>query len=194
MYIRKWIIGLLVVFVAGCAMVNVYITFPEEKIKQAAEEIEGEIEGDIQEDISFQGETAGKVCHGGWKWTNLAYAEEISSDIKTSSPVIKDAVKRRRSWAGKLQQFKGKGYVGESNHYTVEIRKLPRSTTESNEIKEIVKKENRERNIIIKELVEINNAKLQEDKFREIFAGARIKRAKKGEWIQLPNGNWIQKE
>ena len=180
----KWIGVVLCFTLVSCAMVNVYITFPEEQIREAAEEIEGEIEGEPAGDTSYLQFIYGKVL----------YAEEITPEIKTDSPVIRQAKGKRKSWRKKIDEFKRKGYIGESNRYSVEILRLPEDPEVAREVKEIVRKENRERDVIIKELVRINNARLQEGKFREIFAEVKRKYAKKGEWIQLPSGKWVQKE
>ena len=184
-----WLLVPLVMLI-GCAMVTIYVTFPEEKIKKAAESIEKEIES----------APAGKTSFiTGWMIAAFspgrAYAAEISSDLKTDSPKIRNAAKLRASWKSELDSYKQQGYVGENNQFQVEIRNAPSDVETLKKVRELVKKENEQRKIIIDELMLINNASPEQRAvFQEQFAKARREQAKIGEWIQNPDGTWVQKK
>jgi len=176
-----------VLFFAGCAMVTIYVTFPEEKIKKAAEDIEKMMESQ-SENILYQ------LCTF---FISPVFAQEnsASSSIKTDSPKIKEAINQIKSWSDELASYKKDGYIGETNDYQVAIINQPKDPELSKKVKEIVQKENQQRNIILEELFRLNNVSPDQRKtFREIFAKTRQKNAKPGEYIQNPDGTWTQKK
>lgn len=174
-------------FLAGCAMVTIYVTFPEEKIKKAAEDIEKMME-------SFNKSIFNYVC-GFLTYTAFAQESSVSSDIKTDSPKIREAIKQKKFWADELALYKKEGYIGETNNYQVDIVNQPENPSLVNKIKEIIQKENQQRNIILEEIYKMNNVSPeQKQMFKEIFAKIKQKNAKPGEYIQDSNGTWIQKK
>ena len=180
---KKFLLFGVSLLLAGCAVVNVYVTFPEEKIKKAAEDILAPPE----EPQSFF-----RI-----PFTKTAYAEEVEvrKELKTDSPKIREAKKKINSWREKLNDFKKLGFVGETNNFKVVIKNLPSETKKAREVKEIVRKENEQREIIIKELMRINNASPSEEKkFRKIFAEVAQKYSPQGTWIQTVDGKWIKKK
>jgi hypothetical protein len=181
----KIMIGLAIITFVSCAVVNVYVTFPEEKVKKAAEEILAPPK--TQEKESFLNNIFIK---------NL-YAEEITvtRDLKTDSPKIREAKTNIDSWRDKLDEFKKAGYIGETNNFRVIIRELPKDKNVVEEVKKIVDDENKQREIIIKELLRINNAApTEEEKFRKIFAETSQRYSPSNTWIQLPDNTWIRKK
>ncbi len=172
---------------AGCAMVTIYVTFPEEKIKKAAEEVEKMLESNLKNKI---------FCYVECFLASPAFAQEsVSSEIKTDSPKIREAINQIKSWAEELAQYKKEGYIGETLDYQVAIVNLPQDSQLAKKVREIVQKENRQRNIILEEIFRINNVSPdQRQTFRELFGKTKIKNAKPGEWIQNTDGSWTQKK
>jgi len=93
---KKFIILGLISLFAGCAVVNVYVTFPEEKIKKAAE------------DILAPPDQSGQSGFFKFNFTKNLYAEEIvvKKEIKTDSPAIKEAKEKINSWRNELCEYK----------------------------------------------------------------------------------------
>ncbi|MCM8814392.1 MAG: YdbL family protein [Candidatus Omnitrophica bacterium] len=177
------------VLLAGCAMVTIYVTFPEEKIKKAAEDIEKMLES--KNDISRI------FCSVMRFVSSPAYAQEssVSSELKTDSPKIKEAIAQMKSWAEELATYKKAGYIGETLEYQVAIVNLPQDATVAKNVRELVQKENKQRNIILEEIFRLNNvAPEQRQTFKEIFARTKLKNLKPGEWFQNPDGSWSQKK
>ncbi len=177
--------GLAIVLFVSCAVVNVYVTFPEEKVKKAAEELLAPPK--TQEKESFLNNI----------FTKNLYAQEITvtRDLKTDSPKIREAKTNMDSWRDKLDEFKKAGYIGETNNFKVVIKELPKDKNVAEEVKKIVDDENKQREIIIKELLRINNAApTEEEKFRKIFAETSQKYSPSNTWIQLPDNTWIRKK
>lgn len=182
----KWLVGILAVCLASCAVVNVYVTFPEEKIRKAADDLLGPAEP------ARQGQSYLNI-----QFATPVYAEEVAvtRDLKTSSPVLDEVKKKRASWQEKITEYKKQGWVGESNQFSLVIKNTPPDAGNAVAVRELVDKENQQRNIMIEELMRINNAdRNQEKTFREIFAETMIKNyTPAGAWVQLSSGAWVQK-
>lgn len=186
---KKIMAFLLLIFLAGCAIVNVYVTFPEEKIKKAAEDILAPPD----QSPSSQSKPTGLLK---LRFTRNLYAEEVEvkRELKTDSPAIREARKKRNSWWAQLKEFEKAGYIGEANDFRVVIKNLPDDKEKASKVRELVEKENRERKIIIREIMRINNANPEEEeKFKEIFAQTVQKYSPSGTWIQDKNGQWKRK-
>lgn len=178
----------LICFLAGCAMVTIYVTFPEEKIKKAAEDIEKMLESKINNII---------FCSIRNLIITPAFAQgsSVSSEIKTDSPKIKEAIGQIKSWADELAEYKKAGYIGETTQYQVAIVNQPKDPELVKNVKEIVQRENKQRDIILEEIYRINNVSPeQRQTFRELFAQIKLKAVKSGEWYQNPDGSWVQKK
>jgi uncharacterized protein YdbL (DUF1318 family) len=186
---RNVLLGLfMLIAFAGCAMVTIYVTFPEEKIKKAAEDIEKMIES--------KAGIGNFLCNVFNFVEAPVFAQEtVSSEIKTDSPKIREAINQIKSWSEELASYKSSGYIGETMNYQVAIVNQPADPELAKKVKEIVQKENQQRNIILEEIFRLNNvAPDQKQTFRELFAKIKIKNAKSGEWIQNPDGSWTKKK
>ena len=182
----KFLLIFLVLYLAGCAVVNVYVTFPEEKVKKAAEELLAPTTPSKTKPESFLDNL----------FTKNLYAEEVvvTKDLKTDSPKINEAKEKMNTWREKLDEFKKAGYIGETNDFKVVIKEIPKDSEIAKEVRKIVEDENRQREIMIKELLRINNAAPEEEKkFRKIFAEVAQKYSPVNTWIQLSDGKWIRK-
>ncbi|MCM8786064.1 MAG: YdbL family protein [Candidatus Omnitrophica bacterium] len=179
------VIFLLILGLVGCAVVNVYVTFPEEKVKKAAEDLLAPPPSKTPQsflDIFF---------------TKNLYADEviITKDLKTDSPKIKEAKEKMDSWREILDQFKKDGYIGETNDFKVVIKEIPKSSEIEKKVRKIVDDENKQREIMIKELLKINNAAPEEEKkFRKVFSEVAQKYSPVNTWIQLSDGFWTKKK
>ncbi|MCM8759355.1 MAG: YdbL family protein [Candidatus Omnitrophica bacterium] len=186
---RKYLFMLgLICFLAGCAMVTIYVTFPEEKIKKAAENIEKMLESKNTNNIFY-------ALQNFFATPVFAQDASISSEIKTDSPKIREAISQIKSWADELAEYKKAGYIGETTQYQVAIVNQPQDPELAKKVREIVQKENKQRSIILEEIFRINNVSPeQRQTFRDIFAQTKLKAVKTGEWYQNPDGSWVQKK
>lgn len=177
---------LAVLCMAGCAVVNVYVTFPEEKIEKAAEDL-----------LAPPSASAPVSSLPGFGFTRMAYAQEsveVKRDIKTDSPAIRAAKEKMNTWRGTLDNFKKDGFIGETNNFAVVVRNLPSDSSAARDVKKVVSDENRERKTMMDELLKINNvAPGEESKFKKIFADVMQKYSPKGTWVQSDTGQWSRK-
>jgi len=187
------IFGLSLLLVS-CAVVNVYVTFPQEKLDKAMEGLELQIQS---ADPSLVPEKQSRLRP--WRFLEPAplCAETIViSEVKTTSSVIDEAKARRIGRLSDIQGYKDKKILGESKKGLLDIR----STAELDgkqtvALQEMVKEENSDRMIIYREIVQINNMlSAQIKNVQAAAAKANRKLAKEGEWIQDDDGVWQLKK
>lgn len=109
-------------------------------------------------------------------------------DIKEMTPEVKNALDARTARFGELQSLKAQGIIGENNGGLVEVRKS--SPVGSG----LAQEENADRMVIYQAIVNQNAlgpnglAKVQ-----AVFAEVQREKARPGDLIQLPSGQWTQK-
>jgi len=177
--------GIVAIFLMlGCATVNIYVTFPEKEIRNAATDIENSLEGggetgSLRQPLSFNP----------FSPPTLLYAESISPKLKVYTSEIKTALASRRKRFSLINEYKSKGIIGENNKGLVRIRGVAPSS-----VQRLVREENKDRMIIYQALVRQNNMPPEQlEIVQEQFAAVHREKANKGEWIQLPTGKWIRK-
>jgi len=179
--------GMVAIFLMlGCATVNVYVTFPEKEIKNAATDIEdslggggerGRLRQPLRQPLNFN------------PFSTLLYAETISPELKIYTPEIKAALASRKKRFRLINEYKSKGVIGENNKALVQIRGVATSS-----VQRLVREENKDRMTIYQALVRQNNMPSgQLTIVQDQFAAVHREKANRGEWIQLPNNNWIKK-
>ena len=153
------IIGLALLLVS-CAVVNVYVTFPQEKIDQAMEGLQLDIQKDVPSvpPAAPASKKQGRLSPR-YFWEPAAlYAATVSPEMKTSSPVIDQAQARRKERVSDIQNYKKDKVVGENRDGLLEIRSSAGMDGEqSAALQKMVKADNSDRMIIYREIVQINS-------------------------------------
>ncbi len=111
-----------------------------------------------------------------------------SYDLKEITPAVQQAIDQRKARYGELQQLKQAGSIGENNAGLVE------ALTEASAPTQLAIDENRDRLVIYQAIVEQHS--LGPDGLAQVqtaFAAVKRDRAKPGEMIQLPSGDWVKK-
>ena len=109
-------------------------------------------------------------------------------DIKHMTPAIEQALQGRESRYAQLQQQKASGAIGENNQGLTHVLKpLPGAET-------ISEAENADRNVIYRAIADQNqlggNGLSQ---VKKAFAEVQTEKARSGDFVQLPSGDWAQK-
>ncbi|MDZ7363866.1 MAG: YdbL family protein [candidate division KSB1 bacterium] len=109
------------------------------------------------------------------------------------------AIQNREFNKDDIDEFKRNGAVGENARGFLEIRPLPRLASDAEYrqlVEEIVAEENRDRQIIMQRIIDINSAVQATgvSEVEKVFAKLNRDNAKAGEWIQLPEGEWVRKK
>ncbi len=197
------LIGLL-----ACVTINVY--FPEKEVKDLSEKIEDAVEEDsVREPASSEDSDEGSSRRGallqgpplGGGLLALiaaapAYADqgEVAAPAITN-PAIRRIIESRRARVNELNRFKASGVVGENNRALVEIRDLGSlPLAERAAVQKLVKDENADRQQMFKEIAAATSVDLSQlPQIQETYAETLRQRARRGEWVQMPDGTWKQK-
>ena len=188
----------LALLLVSCAVVNVYVTFPQEKIDKAMENLQL----DIRKGISPPAPTTpafkkqSYLNPGRFLEPTPLYAQTVTSELKTSSSVIDEAQARRRERISDIQEYKDKKILGENNEGLLDIRStVGLDGKQASSLQKMIKEENNDRMTIYREIVQLNSMPSAEIKKVQVGAAkANRKLANEGEWIQNEDGAWQVKK
>jgi uncharacterized protein YdbL (DUF1318 family) len=199
------VVTLAVTALAACVPVTVNITFPQEKLDDAASKIV---------DMSRQPKgappapgsppPAGQPSKPGSslpRWLALftprdaAAAQEYRIDVaqapKTDSAELRRLTESQNRRLGAVQQWLARGCVGENNQGLLEAR--PGQGC-SGDVARLIGDENRDREAIIDTFMRENRVPPSDaGRVRASFARAYRDRVQGGQWIQTDRGEWVKK-
>lgn len=187
---------LLILFAVACVTINVY--FPAEAAEKAADriirDVYGEQPADPAEPQSFNGlqRMPGYQGHVLLDW--LIAPAHAEADISVDTPAIRQlkAVMEKRH--KQLAPYYESGAVGITQNGQLEVRdqKLV-PLNERKDVKQLVSKENRDRDALYREIAQANGHPEWEAEIREIFARRWVDNARSGWWYMTKGGGWKQK-
>ena len=174
---------ILAILILGCS-----IKAPEVRITGEITALEKEVVGTYQQ---MEEDT--------WMVASTRKANR-EDEVKISSEKKKvlEALQEQKFNKDDVDEFKKKGYVGEDNEGQLEIRsskELEKDPEKMRFVQEIVQEENKDREIIMKRVIELNDS-LKKSRRKEIlavFARMNQENSPKHTWIQHPNGTWVKK-
>jgi uncharacterized protein YdbL (DUF1318 family) len=201
--IRSLSVVLLFVLVS-CAVITVNIYFPEKDVKEAYKSLEKELmkpdkemdqkkpEGKPESSLRFEFIASAYAQESG-------QAERISETVKKMPDVV-NAYKQIGERLADIDKLRDRGAVGEAKTGLLVAREGTLSPVDQ----KLVDQENENRKTIIKgmakAIIRINRDQENEANLNKVmpqsaeqFAGIRRDSAKKGWWLQDPNGNWSKK-
>jgi len=190
--------------VASCAVITVNIYFPEKDVKEAYKALEKELmapeeknrepkpEGKPQSSILFELVPSAYAQEPG-------LAEKISEVVK-KMPEVVNAYREMGARIADTDRLRDSGLVGEGNKGMLMEREKALPPADRN----IVEMENANRRTVVngmaRAIIRINRVPENEENLKQVmpqateqFASIRRDSAKKGWWIQIPDGNWIRK-
>ena len=181
---------------AACVPVTVNITFPQEKLDDAASQI---VDMSRRPPPTPGGATP-KPGSSLDRWLaplapREAAAQEPRVDVaqapRTDSEELRRLTESQNRRFGALQQWLARGCVGENNQGFVE----PRPGQEcSGEVARLVGDENRDRQAVIDTLMRENGIPASDvGRVRASFAKTYRERAQSGQWVQTDKGDWVKK-
>ena len=197
--------GMLFFAVLSCMMITVNIYFPEKEAEEAFNILEKELmppEGEKQEPKpDAKPESSIK-----FELVTSAYAQEprLSEKIAEMMKKMPDVVNAYKEMGGRIadiHKLADNGAVGIGNNGMLIFREEELLTPDQ---KKLVAAENENRKTIFngmaKAIIRINRAPENEQNLKQVmpqamklFAAIRQEKAKKGWWIQSPDGNWTRK-
>ncbi len=200
------LVGLLAL---ACVTINVY--FPEEKVKDLSEKIEdavareaAAVEATAPEPEKKDGKmvrldlgelasiVVGNVLAA--LPAGQTFAEDVA-DPGISNPAIRRIIESRAARVGDLSRFKAAGAIGETNQALLEPKDLQSLPLQDRAAAQrLIKAENDDREQMFKEIAAATGADPSSmPQIRTTYAETMRQKAKPGEWIQLPSGEWQKK-
>lgn len=177
-------IAAVLALLAGCS-----IKPPEVKLTGEKTALEREIIG-----------TYHQMREDTWMVASTRSSEEKQETAMSSEKKkVLEALQQQSFNRDDVEEFKKKGYVGESSEGSLVIRtgeKMKMDGEESGLVQDIVREENECRQVVMQRVVELNDA-LKKAVSRDVlavFAKMYQDNSPKGTWIQMPSGDWVKKE
>ncbi len=193
-----------VFLLVSCAVITVNIYFPEKDVKEAYKTLEKELMGtDSKKDDKKSGESKPQSLFK-FEFAGTAYAEEgLSDKLSETMKKMPDVVNAYKEMGGRINEIdrlRDSGAVGEGKDGLLVIREGKISEQD----KKLVSEENENRKTVMRgmarAMVRINRDRENEETIKKVmpqaveyFASLRRDSAKKGWWIQNPDGNWVKK-
>jgi hypothetical protein len=197
--------GMLFFAMVSCMEITVNVYFPEKEAADAFKILEKDLmppEGEKQEPKpDAKPESSIK-----FELVTSAYAQEPTlsekiAEMMKKMPDVVNAYKEMGARIGELDKFRDNGAVGIGNSGLLVFRDEELLTPDQ---KKLVSAENESRKTIIngmaKAIIRINRVPENEQNLKQVmpqagklFAAIRQEMAKKGWWIQSPDGNWTRK-
>ncbi len=188
-----------VALLAACVPVTVNINFPQEKLEGAAGNIEDMVRGADNPRPPAPKRTGPGSRLGDAVLAALAPrpAEaqtrnvDVVPEIRTRTPELMRAIESRRSRRPQIVDQKGRGCIGETNQGLLEAR--PGQGC-SPQLASLIAAENADRQYIYRTLMQQNNIPASDaPRVQAAFAKIHRDRARPGEWIQEPDGQWVKR-
>jgi len=199
------LVGVLFLIVGSCMVITVNIYFPEKEVKEAFKALEKELmtpEGEKQEPNSDT--KPGSFLN--FEWVTSAFAQEPGlsdkiAEIVKKMPAVVNAYKEMGARIGDVDRLRDNGAVGEGKDGMLVVRDEKLLTPDQ---KKIIAAENEDRKTVIngmaRAIIRINRVPENDQNLKQVmpqaveqFAAIRRESAKRGWWIQAPDGNWSKK-
>ena len=197
--------GMLFFAVVSCMVITVNIYFPEKEVEEAFKILEKELMTPEEEEPKSKPDVKpGSSIK--FEWVASAYAQEprLSEKIAEMVKKMPDVVNAYKEMGARIvdiDKLRDNGAVGIGNNGMLLFRDEELLSPDQ---KKLVSAENENRKTIIngmaKAIIRINRAPENEQNLKQVmpqavklFAAIRQEAAKKGWWIQSPDGNWSRK-
>jgi len=199
------VMAILFLAVVSCMMITVNIYFPEKDVKEAYKALEKELMA--PEEGKPTGKPEGKPESSiKFEIVPSAYAQEAGlsdkiAEIVRKMPDVVNAYKEMGARIGEIDKMRDNGAVGEGKDGMLSVRDEKLLTSDQ---KQIIVMENANRRTVIggmaRAIIRINRVPENEQNLNQVmpqaveqFAAIRRDSAKKGWWVQSPDGNWTRK-
>jgi len=209
-------VGVLVtsaVIAVACVTINVY--FPEAQIRDISKEIEQEVQRRAAEQAAGEQPAPDQPSEDGdgdgsvdlrVRVPRSGLLDALSGmpalaaggvpEPAVTNPAIRKIIDSRGRRAPKLAPYRKLGVIGEGRDGFLVIRKLDAigDLRKRAEVQKLVREENDDRRALYREIAAATNVDpSQIAKVAETYAATLREMARPGEWIQLPDGSWVQK-
>jgi uncharacterized protein YdbL (DUF1318 family) len=164
------------------APVTVHISFPQETLDWAAEEIE---------DLPAQSAEAPPAASTPAPTGDRSRSLDLPPRIDTRSPEITKLVESRRQRRPALREWKSRGCIGETNEGVL----APRPGDGCGpEVAVLIRAENADRQVLYAAFMKVNKIPPSDTtRVLKAFDKTHDERARPDDWIQLDDAQWVRK-
>jgi uncharacterized protein YdbL (DUF1318 family) len=201
--------GVVVFVMASCAVITVNIYFPEKDVQDAYKALEKELMGPArgeQEEQPMSKPEGKPESSIGFELVPTAHAQdrglsEKIAEIVKKMPDVVNAYREIGARRADIDRLRESGAVGEGNNGMLVVRDEKLLSPADRGLIDTI---NQNRRTVIqgmtKAIIRINRAPENEQNLKQVmpqaveqFAALRRDSARKGWWIQNPDGNWVRK-
>lgn len=209
MIFARWAVAGAVGLLAACAFITVNVYFPEKDVKQAFKSLDEML---LQQEPAKKSPAEGQPAPEekpvsrapSFSFVAEAFAQDDLADRLASElagiPEVQKAYEEMRARLPQLNALRDSGAVGEASDGSVAVR----DPSKAGAAQAVVQAENNNRKTVIvnmaRAILRINQQPETKDTLRQVlgkaastFADTKRDEARKGWWIQLANGRWVQK-
>lgn len=128
-----------------------------------------------------------------WPVESLADGDQVAAP-EITNPAIRKIMESRSARLNDINKYKASRVLGENNKASVEVRQVESvPTSEREAVQKLVRAENADRERMFKEIAAASGADLSQlPRIRATYAATLRQKAKRGDWIQMPDGGWRQ--
>lgn len=121
-------------------------------------------------------------------------ADQVAAP-EVTNPAIRRIIASRAARLPALNRFKSQGALGENNRALVEVRDLSVLELQQRaQAQRVARAENDDRNRMFREIAAATGADLSTlPQIQQTYARTLRENARRGDWIQMPDGQWRQK-
>jgi hypothetical protein len=200
----RFLAAVLCFIMASCAVITVNIYFPEKAVQEAYKDLEKDLmkQNKGMDQNKDHGKPESSIIFefvGTALAQDAGLAERITETIK-KMPEVVEAYREIGARIADIDRLRDNGAVGEGNSGLLVVREGTLSPGD----KKLLDAENENRRTVMngmaQAIIKINRAQLNEENLKQVmpqaveqFAAIRRDSAKKGWWIQSPDGNWRKK-
>jgi len=194
--VKKKLLFITVFFVSACVTVNIY--FPAAAVQRAADEIVEETWGGPPKGQGKKEAPRSQISSEHTAYASLSFSKQAfaqNADINISNPKIRALKASIKERSQLIKPYLDKGNVGITKEGLLTVRNSEGLNLRKRaEVRKLVEAENRDRESLYMEIARANNfPKERVGDIKRIFAGSWIKQAKRGWFVQDPEGGWKQK-
>ncbi len=211
--------SLLLAALAAIACVTINVYFPEAAVKDLSEKIEDAVEREAAQGEEGGGEPAadtggagGGAASADATWLQSAAGVAVGTALyltapaayaqtdevaapEITNPAIRKIIQSRGARVRQLNRAKASGAVGENSRALVQVRQLDALALQQRAtVQKLVRAENADCERMFKEIAAATGTDLSQlPQIRTTYATTLRQKARRGDWIQMPDGSWRQK-
>jgi len=169
--------------------IEAHITLDIRHIEQQVDDIFDFVEGETDALPPLESQPSESSLLDAFRWLDPCPAAYAAEDMKSTSALVTEIARRLRDRHDEVAAVKTQGCFGENNRGYLELRECAalEDAEAKNKVQQLLAEENKDRKALYNELARLNRESgATVSTMETVGAMSKLKRAQKGEWVQLP--------